>query len=325
MKTKVTEILGIQYPIIQGGMQWLACADFASHVSNNGGLGIINSSCFKDPESFRNELKRMKELTKKPFGVNISLLPGVDYEWLNEMLHVIADENVTILETAGRKPIEILEYFNDKEITLIHKVTSLRHALKAESFGADIVSVVGYESAGHPGMDCVTSNILAQKCSKKLKVPLVVGGGVIDERGLISALALGAEGIVMGTRFVMTRECKAHIKYKEMLKNTSELDTVMIQNSIKNPLRAVNNRYAKKVLELERNGTCFEELLTYISGECSRSGYMNGETDKAIYTIGQSIGLIDEVVTIRELFNSIITGTDDVLRRINQMIAGDEI
>jgi nitronate monooxygenase len=318
--TRLTEMLGIEYPIIQGGLQWLATAQLASAVSEAGGLGIISSHTFPDPESLRKEISRMREKTQKPFGVNLSILPGLTNEdQLMELLKVVSEEKVPVVETSGRSPEPFIRKLKSEGIKLIHKVPSVRFAQKAESVGADAVTIVGFECGGRPGMDEVTSLILVPKAVESVKIPIIAGGGIADGRGFLAALALGAEGVLMGTRFVATQECPAHPRIKEAFVTAMETDTLMIYRSIKNASRVLKTQAAEKIVSLEQEGAGPEELLAAMGGRMGRNAYQEGDVDGTIIGCGQCVGLIHQIKSVKEVIDDMIQDAQSILQRLNSM------
>jgi nitronate monooxygenase len=318
--TRLTQMLGIKYPIVQGGLQWLATAQLASAVSEAGGLGIISSLSFPDKESLRKEIRRMKERTQKPFGVNFSMIPELAKDDRGiEMLQVILEEKVPVVETSGKSPEPFIQKFKNEGIKLIHKVPSVRFAQKAESIGADAVTIVGFECGGRPGMDDVTSLVLIPKAAESLKIPVVAGGGIADGRGFLAALALGAEGVVMGTRFVATQECPAHPRIKEWFVRASETDTVIIHRSIKSAARVVKNKAAEKTLSLEQKGASLEELMTALGGRITDNAYQEGTVDGAVIGCGQCVGLIHEIKSVKEVIEDTIQEAQSILQKLNAM------
>ena len=323
--TRLSRMLGIEYPIIQGGLQWLATAQLASAVSEAGGLGIISNHTFPDQESLRKEIRRMKEKTEKPFGVNLSILPGLTNEHqMMELLKIVSEEKVPVVETSGRSPEPFIQKLKTEGIKLIHKVPSVRFAQKAESVGADAVTVVGFECGGRPGMDEVTSLILIPKAVESVKIPIIAGGGIADGRGFLAALALGAEGVVMGTRFVATQECPAHPRIKEAFVNAMETDTVMIYRSIKNAARVLKTGAAEKILSLEQEGAGPEELLAAMSGRMRPNAYREADVDGTIIGCGQCVGLIRKIESVKEVIEHIIQDAQSILQRLNSITHNDE-
>jgi len=319
-RTRIAQLFGIQYPIVQGGLHWLATADLASAVSEAGGLGLISSLSFPDQEALRREIRRMRELTKKPFGVNLSMLPEIAKgDRTEEILHVMIEEGVSIIETSGRSPEPFVRILKKEGIKLIHKVPSVRFAQKAESIGADAVTVVGFECGGHPGMDDVTSLVLIPSVADTVKIPIIAGGGIADARGFLAALALGAEGVEMGTRFVLTHECPAHPRTKEWFLKARETDTLMIQRSIRNAARVMKNRAAEKALAMEQAGATLEELMTIISGDLGKRALTEGELDRAVIACGQCVGLVHDIKSVKEVIEEIIQGALALVEKLNLM------
>ncbi|WP_347487804.1 nitronate monooxygenase [Desulfoscipio sp. XC116] len=320
MKTRITNLLGVKYPIIQGGMQWLSKAELAAAVSNAGGLGIITALTQPTKQHLVAEIRRTRELTDKPFGVNISMLPDAEpQDKTIEYFEAVIEEQVPVLETSGRSPEQFIPYLKQAGIKLIHKVPAVRFAEKAEQLGADAVTIVGFECGGHPGMDDVTTMVLVPKTASRLSIPVIAGGGIADSRGLIAALALGAEAVVMGTRFVATTESLAHSNFKKWIVNARETDTVLIQRSIRNAARVMKNAAAIKVLEMEERSASLDELLTIISGQVGRQALHNGNIEMATLALGQCIGLIGEVKSVKDVIEEIMSGAKDILTRLQQM------
>lgn len=323
LNTRITELLGIKYPIMQGGLQHLGTPELASAVSNAGALGTINATVYPSIDEFKAAIKEMKKLTQNPFCVNISMLPHTSPgELTPEYFKVSLEEDVKIIETAGRDPKAFVPMLKEAGVKLIHKVPAVKYAKKAEEVGADIVTIVGLECAGHPGMDDVTTMILGNKVSKIVNIPVFIGGGIADGRGLVAALALGGEGVVMGTRFVATHECIAHPNFKEWIVNASENDTLLIQRSIRNMVRAMKNPAALKCLEMEKHGATLQELLGVISGKIGKKCLMEGDLDQGVFAIGQSIGLIQDIKPTKDMVEDIIAEAEEVMQRMSS-IFGD--
>jgi Dioxygenases related to 2-nitropropane dioxygenase len=314
IKTKLCDLLGIKYPIIQGGMQWLATAEFAAAVSNAGGLGIINATRFQDKEGLVGELRKAKTLTNNPFALNISMLPHKDYKDNTDMYFEAAIEaGVSVIETSGRNPGEYVKRVHDAGIKIIHKVPAVRYAQTVERAGVDAVTIVGFECAGHPGMDDVTLMSLIPKAVDTLSIPVIAGGGIADSRGFVSALALGASGVVMGTRFVATVECPVHENFKQRILNAAETDTMVVQRSVRNANRVNKNATAVKTLEMEKRGATIDELLTIISGKIQRKCYESGDVEGCLFPIGQCSGIIREIKTVKEVIDEMVTNGDKLL------------
>lgn len=323
MKTRMTDMLGIQYPIMQGGMQHLGVPRLASAVSEAGGLGTINVTIYPNPDDLRNAIREVKSRTKKPFAVNISLIPSLrPGKELFEQVDVILDEGVAAVETAGASPQELADVLNAHkgQVIWIHKAACVKHAKKAESMGADIITMAGFEVAGHPHTDGVGTMILANRTAREIKVPVLAAGGIADGRGLLAALSLGCEGIVMGTRFVASEECWVHQNQKNWIVNANENQTVLCQRSIRNMVRVADNEAARTCLEMEKKGASLEELMTVISGKKGRAAYESGNVDEGLFVIGPACGLIHEVKSCKEIIDGVMEEAEEGLARLNTVI-----
>ena len=321
LKTRVTELLGIEYPIIQGGMQWVATAELASAVSNAGGLGIISALSF-DPEGLRQEILKARELTDKPFGVNLTFLPTLKPINYEDYIKVIIEEQVKIVETAGRNPEPYMKYFKDNGIKVIHKCTAVRFAKKAQEIGCDIVSIDGFECAGHPGEEDVTSLVLVPATVDAVDIPVIASGGFGDGRGLVAALALGAEGINMGTRFLATKEAPVHENIKRWLIEATERDTVLILRSLRNTARVLRNSVAEKVLQLEAEGAGIEKIGPLVSGLKGKEMLVTGDREKGILACGQVVGLIKDIPSVKELIERVVNEAKEIVEgRLNKIFA----
>ena len=325
MKTRITELLGIQHPVVQGGMQWVGLAELASAVSNAGGLGIITGLTQPTPEDLLKEIDRCKSMTDKPFGVNLTILPTIKPVPYEEYARAIADSGVKIVETAGRNPEPFLPMFKEAGIKVIHKCTSIRHSLKAEKIGCDAVSVDGFECAGHPGEDDVTNMILLPLAARRLKIPFLASGGLGDGKGLAAALALGADGINMGTRFMVTKEAPIHDNVKRRMIEATELDTALIYRSLRNTARVFKNSVAEQVVEIEsRPGeTKFEDIQPLVQGVKGRELFDGGDLDKGIWSAGMIVGLIEDNPSCEDLISRIVAEAEDIIsNRLTGMVAG---
>jgi NADH:quinone reductase (non-electrogenic) len=325
MRTRVTEMLGIQHPIVQGGMQWVGLAELAAAVSNAGGLGIVTALTQPTPEDLAKEIKRCLEMTDKPFGVNLTILPTIKPVPYEEYASAIADSGIKIVETAGRNPEPFLPLFKQAGIKVIHKCTSIRHALKAESIGCDMVSVDGFECAGHPGEDDVTNLILLPLAARRLKIPYLASGGFGDGRGLAAALAMGADGINMGTRFMVTKEAPIHENVKQRMVDASELDTALIYRSLRNTARVFKNGVAERVVAIESQPgeTKFEDIQALVAGVKGRELFSDGELEKGIWSAGMIVGLIDDIPSCQELIARIISEAESVISQRLQAIVNN--
>lgn len=317
MKTRVTEMLGIEHPVVQGGMQWVGLAELASAVSNAGGLGTITALTQPTPKDLLTEIHRCREMTDKPFAVNLTILPTIKPVPYQEYAQAIVDSGVKIVETAGRNPEPFLPMFKEAGIKVIHKCTSIRHSLKAEKIGCDMVSVDGFECAGHPGEDDVTNMILLPLAAQRLKIPFIASGGIGDGRGLAAALAMGADGINMGTRFMVTKEAPIHKKVKQAMVDASELDTALIYRSLRNTARVFKNSIAEKVIEIESQDgeTKFEDIQPLVQGVKGRELFDGGDLDKGIWSAGMIVGLINDIPSCEDLICRIVDEAEEIIQQ----------
>ena len=302
-KTRITELLGIRVPIIQGGMQWVGRAELAAAVSNAGALGVLTALTQPTPELLRREIERCRSMTDSPFGVNLTILPTLTPPPYAEYIDVIIESGVRIVETAGNSPRDYMARFKAAGIKIVHKCTTVRHALSAERNGVDIVSIDGFECAGHPGEDDIPGLVLIPIAARVLKIPLIASGGIGDGRGMAAALALGAEGINMGTRFVCTREAPVHDSLKQALRQASERDTNLIFRTMNNTARVLKNAISDQVIAMEqRPGGCrFEDVRHLVAGARGRDAWERGDLNGGVLTAGMVIGLIDDIPTCAEL------------------------
>jgi NAD(P)H-dependent flavin oxidoreductase YrpB (nitropropane dioxygenase family) len=317
-KTRITKLFGIKYPIIQGAMMWLSRAEMVAAVSNAGGLGIMASLTFPTAKELREEIKKTKSLTDKPFAVNITLLPTIRPRSLEEYFATAIEEGVTIIETAGRNPRQYMKQLRAGGVKVMHKVASIKAAKTAERIGVDAVTIVGFEEGGNPGMDDVTTLILVPRTVDELEIPVIAGGGIGDGRGLVAALALGAEGALLGTRFMLSQECPLHANIKQRLLEASEKDTMMIMRSISNPERVVTTDFARRILEMEAKGTTLEELLPMIDGRRQKRALDKGEASEAMIPCGQVVGLMDDIPTVKEIIDDIIKEARIIGKRLSE-------
>ncbi len=313
MKTRITELFGVDYPIIQGGMMWVSRAELVAAVSNAGGLGILSALTFPSPEELAAEIKRTRELTDKTFGVNITLLPTLRPKDIDGYFDVVIKGGIKVVETAGRSPEPYMERLKVAGVKVIHKCTAVRFARKAERIGCDAVSIDGFECAGFPGEEDITSLILIPLTADALEIPVVASGGFGDGRGLVAALALGAEGINMGTRFMATQESPVHARVKEWLVQASERDTVLLLRSLRNTERILRNPAAEKILEMEKQGATLEELAPFITGKEGEKLLETGDLDKGLLGVGQVVGLIHDIPTVKQLIDGIVHEAEEVI------------
>jgi nitronate monooxygenase len=325
MKTRITELFGIQHPIIQGGMHFVGLADLAAAVSNAGGLGIITALTQGTPEKLAKEIARAKEMTDRPLGVNLTFLPTFSNPPYAELIEATVEGGVRIVETAGRSPEQYMPLLKQHGVKVIHKCTSVRHSLKAEKIGCDAVSVDGFECGGHPGEDDVPNFILLPLAAEALRIPFVASGGMADGRSLVAALALGAEGINMGTRFIATQEAPVHDNVKQALVRATELDTRLIMRPLRNTERVLRNSAVDRLLEIEKEKgaqTSIDDIREYVAG-CYPKVMRDGNLEAGAWSCGMVAGLIHDVPTCKELVDRIMEEAEGIVaRRLEGMRAG---
>jgi nitronate monooxygenase len=315
MKTRITELFGIEHPIIQGGMHFVGLAELASAVSNAGGLGIITALTQGTPEKLEKEIARCREMTDKPFGVNVTFLPSLTPPDYPGIFKVIIDSGIKVVETAGNNPAEWLPMLKEADIKVIHKCTSVRHAQKAERIGCDAVSVDGFECGGHPGEDDVTNFILLPRAAEELEIPFVSSGGMADGRSLVASLSMGADGMNMGTRFIATKEAPVHENVKQALVEASELDTRLIMRGLRNTERVLTNAGVERLIEKEKTlgaDLKFEDILPEVAGIYPRV-MQDGDVDAGAWSCGMVAGLIHDVPTVQELIERIIGEAEAII------------
>ena len=315
MKTRITELFGIQHPIIQGGMHYVGLAEMAAAVSNAGGLGIITGLTQGTPEGLAAEIERCRAMTAKPFGVNLTFLPSVKPPDYPGFVRTIIDSGVTIIETAGNNPAQYLPVLKEAGIKVIHKCTSVRHAIKAQTIGCDAVSVDGFECGGHPGEDDVPNFILLPRAAEELDIPFVSSGGMADARSLVASLAMGAEGMNMGTRFIATQEAPVHENVKRALVAASELDTRLIMRPLRNTERVLNNAAVEKLLEKEKalgSQLEFNDIAEELVGVYPRV-MQKGELDAGGWSCGMVAGLVHDIPTVKDLIDRIMREADELI------------
>ena len=324
MKTKITEMFGIQHPIIQGGMHFVGFAELAAAVSNAGGLGIITGLTQGTPDKLAREIARCREMTDKPFGVNLTFLPVMADPDYPGFIRAIIDGGVKAVETAGNNPQKWLPPLKEAGIKVIHKCTAVRHALKAQSIGCDAVSVDGFECGGHPGEDDVPNMILLPRAADTLKIPFVASGGMADARSLVAALAMGAEGMNMGTRFIATKEAPVHDNVKQAIVNASELDTRLVMRPLRNTERVLTNAAVERLLAKERElgaAIKFEDIVSEVAGVYPKI-MLEGDMDAGAWSCGMVAGLIDDIPTCKELIDRIMSEAEAIIRgRLEGLLA----
>lgn len=311
--TKFCDVFGVDYPIVQGGMQWVGCAELTAAVANAGGLGFLTALTQPTPEALVAEIDRCRELTDKPFGVNLTILPAINPPPYAEYRDAIIESGVRIVETAGANPAEHLPAFREAGVKVLHKCTSVRHAVKAQELGVDGISIDGFECAGHSGEDDIGGLVLIPAAAERISVPLIASGGFADARGLVAALALGADGINMGTRFLATREAPVHDNVKRRLVEATELDTELIFRPLRNTARVARNDVSRKVVRILDEGGQFEDVRELVAGVRGREVLRTGNLDDGVWTAGVVQGLIHDIPTVAELIDRIVIGAKGLI------------
>jgi len=319
LKTRITEMLNIEYPIIAGPMAYLSRAELVSAVSNAGGLGIIASLTYSTTEELRQEIRKTKSMTDKPFAVNITMLPTIRPVNYEDYFNTAIEEGVNIIETSGRSPEPYMKLLKDAKVKTMHRATRTRDMKTAERVGVDIVTILGFEAAGHPGQEDVGSFVRIPVVVDAVKIPVIAAGGIADARGFVAALALGAEGVLMGTRFFTSKECPSHPKVKEWLLQLGETDTILIQRSIMNTERVVKTDFTQKILEMEQKGATLEELLPLLSGQRGKAAYDTGDFSDATISIGEVVGLIHDLPSVKEIIESIVSEAKVIMQRLQNI------
>ncbi|AEG51389.1 2-nitropropane dioxygenase NPD [Sphingobium chlorophenolicum L-1] len=325
MRTRITDLFGIEHPILQGGMHYVGFASLAAAVSEAGGLGFITGLTQRTPELLAKEIVKARELTDKPIGVNLTFLPTFSAPPYPEYIQAIAENGVSIVETAGRSPEEYMPLFKQAGIKVIHKCTSVRHALKAERIGCDAVSVDGFECGGHPGEDDIPNMILLPLAAEALTVPFVASGGIGDGRGLVAALALGAEGVNMGTRFVATKDAPVHENVKQALVDATELDTRLVMRPLRNTERVLNNAGVEKIRQIEQEKGAsikIDDIFEQVAGVYPKV-MVEGQVEAGAWSCGLVVGLIHDVPTVKELVDRIMSEADEIIsKRLSRSMSG---
>ncbi|MGW9310152.1 NAD(P)H-dependent flavin oxidoreductase [Saccharomonospora azurea] len=321
--TRFCDVFGVDYPIVQGGMQWVGRAELVSAVAEAGGLGFLTALTQPTPEALADEIRRCRELTDKPFGVNLTILPAITPPPYAEYRDAIIESGVRIVETAGANPAEHLPVFRAAGVKVLHKCTSVRHAVKAEALGVDAVSIDGFECAGHPGEDDIGGLVLIPATAQRLDIPIIASGGFADARGLVAALALGADGINMGTRFLATREAPVHENVKRRLVEATELDTELIFRPLRNTARVAGNAISRKVVSILDEGGRFEDVRPLVAGARGRAVFEQGDLDEGIWTAGIVQGLIDDIPTVAELIERMVAEARELIEgRLTALVRG---
>jgi len=317
MKTRITEMFGIKYPIICGGMLWLCGPELCAAISNAGGLGNITAGNYDTGEELRAALRETRKLTDKPIGVNITLLPSirVKAETYTEYFKVCCEEKVTAIEVAGKPAGEYIDMVHEAGVKIMHKVGSVRHALNIEKLGYDAILAAGIEEGGHPLNDDVTTMVLTPRISESVKIPVITTGGIADGRGLAAALALGADGVMMATRFIATTECQVHPNIQNELIRRQEQDTTLINKSVGIQGRALKNKTVDQILAIEKRKGSLEEIIPLLSGQLAKESWKKGDVENGTLMVGQTIGLIKDVVSCQELIDRMVAQAKEILQR----------
>lgn len=313
LTTAFTETFGVRHPIVQGGMQWVGRAELVAAVANAGALGMLTALTQPTPDDLAREISRTRELTDQPFGVNLTILPTITPPPYDEYRNVIIDCGVKVVETAGSSPAPHLPHFHGAGIKVLHKCTSVRHAVKAQVLGVDGISIDGFECAGHPGEDDVPGLVLIAAAAERISIPMIASGGFADGRGLVAALALGADGINMGTRFMCTEESPIHRNIKEAIVAASEVDTELIFRSLRNTARVARNSISQEVVEILSSGGKFEDVRHLVAGARGRAVFDSGDQEAGIWTAGTVQGLIHDIPTVGEFVERIVTETEALI------------
>jgi len=305
LETRITRLFGIKYPILCGGMFWVGRAELIAAVANAGGLGFLTAATYPTIDELKADIRKAKDLTDKPIGLNINLFASVRPQPIEEWVQVAIDEKIPVVETSGRSPQAIVAPLHAAGVKIMHKVPGVRYAMTAERLGVDAICVVGHEAGGHPGMDEVTTLVMVPAAADAVKLPLVAGGGFADGRGLVAALALGADAILMGTRFMATKECRGLDAFKDWMVHAAETETVYCMKSIMNPSRLVKNSVVEKVVELEKKGATLEEMLPLIARQ-GPAVVDTGNMEDGLVSMGQCVGLVHDVPTCKELIDRMV-------------------
>ena len=314
LKTRITDLFGIEHPVIQGGMQWVGYAELVSAVSNAGALGILTALTQPTPEDLAKEINRTRDMTDKPFGVNLTVLPTINPPPYEEYAQAIVGSGVKIVETAGRSPEPFMELFKEYDVKVIHKCTSVRHALKAQSVGVSAITIDGFECAGHPGEDDIPSLVLLPQAAEALDVPVAGCGGFSDAKSMVAALALGGEAIVMGTRFMATQEAGIHQNVKEKMTEADELSTNLMFRTMHNTARVFKNSISDQVVEIESTGSAtFEDVKDLVAGQRGRVVFEEGDLEHGIWSAGISVARVKDVPTCKEMVARLISEAEEII------------
>jgi len=325
LTTRFTQMFGVEHPITQGGMQWVGRADLVAAVANAGALGFITALTQPTPEALAAEIARCREMTDKPFGVNLTILPSIKPPPYDEYRRAIIESGITIVETAGSNPEPHLRMFHEHGVRILHKCTSVRHAVKAQEVGVDAISIDGFECAGHPGEDDIPGLVLIPAAAHAISIPMIASGGFADGRGLAAALALGADGINMGTRFMCTTEAPIHERIKAAIVDAKETSTQLIFRTLRNTARVADNSVSREVVDILNRGGTFEDIRELVAGARGRTVYELGDPEAGIWFASAAQGLIRDVPTVAELVSRVIEQAEDVItNRLGSLVASTQ-
>jgi NAD(P)H-dependent flavin oxidoreductase YrpB (nitropropane dioxygenase family) len=313
MRTRFTQAFGVEHPIVQGGMQWVGRAELVAAVANAGALGCLTALTQPSPDALRAEIERCRSLTDRPFAVNLTILPSIAAPPYLEYAQVVVDEGIGIVETAGNNPADVLEILKPAGVKVIHKATTVRHALKAQALGVDAISIDGFDCAGHPGEDDVPGLVLIPAAADQLEIPIIASGGIADGRGLVAALALGADAVNMGTRFMCTAEAPIHDNIKQRIVLDDERQTQLIFRTMRNTSRVARNAISEQVVEIERNGGTFEDVRPLVAGARGRLVFETGDPEAGVWTVGLCQGLVHDVPTCRALVERMMAEAESLI------------
>jgi NADH:quinone reductase (non-electrogenic) len=319
LETRITKLFGIKYPIICGGMFWVGRAELIAALANAGGLGFLTAATYPTIDELKDDIRKARDLTDQPIGLNINLFASVRAQPIEKWVEVTIEEKIPVVETSGSSPAAVVEALHAGGVKIMHKVPGVRYARSAERLGVDAVCVVGHEAGGHPGMDEVGTLVMVPAAADAVKIPLVAGGGFGDGRGLMAALALGADAVLMGTRFMATKECRGHSAFKEWMVHAAETDTVYCMKSINNPSRLAKNAPVEKVIEMEKRGATLEEMLPVIMRQ-GPDVVDTGLMDDGLVSMGQSVGLVHDVPTVKELVDRIMEEALTAKDRLDRLV-----
>ena len=315
LTTRFTETFGVEHPIVQGGMQWVGRAELVAAVADSGALGFLTALTQPTPEALTREIQRCREMTDKPFGVNLTILPSIDPPPYDEYRQAIIESGIRIVETAGFNPADHMPRFREAGVKVLHKCTSVRHAIKAERIGVDAVSIDGFECAGHPGEDDIPGLVLIPAAARRLSIPMIASGGFVDGAGLTAALALGADGVNMGSRFLCTVESPVHRKVKDQIVAGTEVQTELIFRSLSNTARVASNSVSRKVVEILDQGGTFPDVRDLVSGARGRKVFEDGDVEAGIWSVGLAQGLIEDIPTVGEVVDRIVSEAEGLISR----------